>query len=110
MALQIRPEALDENHFAANRLLGMVFVQRQDYRQAEPYLARAIALNGNDASLLQNHALVLLALKRPLDALRCADRALVLKPDYPLALNARGNALMVLGRSPPMRSRSMTAP
>ena len=59
---------------------------------------RALAIQPNDAEVLNNRANVLCALGRHADALVSYDRALAIMPDYAHALNNRANTLRALDR------------
>ena len=88
----------ERHNFTAARLLGMLYIQRQDFAQAETFLARANKANPGDASTQQNHAAMLLALKRSEEAIAAADRALALQDGNLAALHVKISALMELER------------
>src|SRR5262249_6652810 len=85
-------------HFDATHLLGVALVQRRQVVAGEQLLAKALKLNPNDPSVLNNHGLALHELKRFDEALASYDRALAMRPDYADALSNRGLTLEELKR------------
>lgn len=85
--------ALDGNNFAAARLLGTLYLQREQFDLAEKTLAVATKLNPQDPGTQQNYAIALMALERPADAITACDRALRIDPNYADCWQMRGDAL-----------------
>jgi predicted O-linked N-acetylglucosamine transferase (SPINDLY family) len=88
----------DPHNFPATRLLAALYIQRQQFAEAERLLQKAAAFNPRDASVQQNHAATLLALKRPSEAIAASDRSLLLQAGNIAALHIKANALMEMGR------------
>ncbi len=84
--------------FNALQLLGHIALQRRDHAQAGQWLSAAVAVRPTSAAVHSNLAVVLLALRRPGEALDRCNSALALQPDFPEALANRGHALSALGR------------
>jgi Flp pilus assembly protein TadD len=90
--------AVDENHFNATQLLGVIAAQVRDFEAAAELMARAIGINPNDAVAHSNLGNVLLELERYEDALASQRNAIALDPNYPPAYSNQANALRELGR------------
>jgi len=88
----------DPEQFDALHLLGYLEHQKGRHSVGLELIDRAIAINPSIAAAHSNRALILLALKRPEDALLSCNRALVLRPDNIEALSNRGIALLDLAR------------
>ncbi len=85
-------------HFDALHLLGVIAYQTKNPLEAVDLIAKAIAIDPENAAAHNNHGTALQALKRFDEALDSYDRALGIKPDYAEALNNRGNVLRELKR------------
>lgn len=83
-------------NFNALQLQGHIALQLGDYTAAERLLSAARGVNPSSAPVHSNLSVALLALHRPAEALRCCDRAVELKPQYPEALCNRGHACCAL--------------
>ena len=88
----------DPRHFYAIHLLGVIFLQRDQFAAAEQQVSRAILINPDFADAHNNLGAALNSLGRFGEALTSFNRASLLRPDYPEAANNRGNALKGLGR------------
>ncbi len=88
----------DPKNFNALQLLGQIALQSGDYAAAAERLSAARSINRASATVDSNLAVALLALRRPCEALECAEAALALKPHFPEALCNHGHALCALGR------------
>jgi tetratricopeptide (TPR) repeat protein len=84
--------------FEAARGLGMISARRGALADAERHFALASQIDPGAAQAHLDRALVLLALKRPDEALVCCDRALVLAPQDAAAHRTRAKALFALRR------------
>ena len=87
----------DAKQFDALHMLGVLCAQQGHFEEAECLISRALQVDPV-AEAHENHARVLLELKRYEDALRAAEKALSLKPNSVIALNFRGGALLKLDR------------
>jgi tetratricopeptide (TPR) repeat protein len=88
----------EPGHFEAAHLLGVIFLQRCAFENAERQIGLAIAINPASPWAHNNRGNALQHLKRMDEALASFERAIALKPDHVVALNNRGNALKELGR------------
>ena len=87
-------------HAPALYLLGLVQAQSDHFLDALELIDRAIGNKPpNNAAFFCDRGLVLQRLKQFDDALKSFARALSIRPNFPEALNNRGNALMELGRA-----------
>ena len=86
------------DHAEANHLLGVLAYQAGKYDIAVQFIARAITVNGEQATYYNNLGLVLAAQGKPDDAITAYQTAISIKPDYTEALNNLGHALQVTGR------------
>jgi len=84
-------------HFGALNLIAVALIGMGRQREAEPYLARAVAADATSDASFYNYAIVLKTLGRPTEALAQFDRALRLNPRHAKALNNRGVTLSELG-------------
>jgi tetratricopeptide (TPR) repeat protein len=89
---------VEQNHFDALHLLGVLMHQRGRSADALALIAKALDTDARSTDAHANFGRVLAALGRFSDAVASFDRALALKPDHVEALFHRGNALMTLGR------------
>ena len=85
-------------HFDAAHLLGLVYLQRGEYADAERQFSRAIEINPHIEGAYNNRGNALKRLERLDEALVSYDKAIALKPDFAEAFNNRANALQVLNR------------
>ncbi|MFO1057868.1 MAG: BTAD domain-containing putative transcriptional regulator [Dongiaceae bacterium] len=102
-----RAVELDDGDHVTQLILGRIHLYRRDYAQAEQHLARAEALNPNDADLLAHLALGWSYLGDPGRAQRMAELAVRLNPLHdawyyifltPVALvNRRFEAVVAMG-------------
>jgi len=90
--------ALRPMHFDAIQLLGALSLQAGRIDEGVGLLQKAVSINGKQAPLHSNLAYAYNAQRRFSEALASANRALALQPDFPDALNNRGNALAGLDR------------
>src|SRR5262249_13941648 len=99
-AAAIYRHILDANprHADALHLLGLVALQGGDRAAALERIDAAIAISGRVAEYHHNRGVALLRLGRPGEAEPSFRRALQLKPAYPEAYNALGNARLALQR------------
>ncbi len=86
------------NDFMSARMLGALYIQRQQFGPAEAALAKANRANPQDASAQQNHAATLLALRRFNECIAASDRALALQASNLPALHTKACALMELAQ------------
>jgi len=89
---------VEQNHFDALHLLGLLMHQRGRSADALALIGKALDTDAKSADAQANFGRVLAALGRFDDAVASFDKALALKPDHVEALFHRGNALMVLHR------------
>jgi tetratricopeptide (TPR) repeat protein len=90
--------AVDESHFHATHLLGVVAAQVRAFEPAAELISRAISINPNDAVAHSNLGNVLMELQRYDEALASHRRAIALDPNYPFAYSNQANVLRELGR------------
>jgi len=90
---------LEGEHFNALHLLGIIACHTGRLSQAADVLARAVALNPQDAIAQGSLGSALLALKRPAEALERFRSAVAIKPDLAEAHNNLGIALRDLARA-----------
>lgn len=60
---------------------GMKFYENGDYRQAEEYLAKAVSMDANNVTYLQNHAMTLIQQGKPDEAIAALEKTIVLDKD-----------------------------
>jgi protein O-GlcNAc transferase len=94
--LQARP-----THFGALNLLTVVLVAKGRFGEAEPFIARAVALDASSDASFYNYGIVLKALGKRAEALAQFERAIRLNPKHVKAMINRGATLNELGRSEP---------
>jgi tetratricopeptide (TPR) repeat protein len=96
---QARYEAILKNNprqSDALHLFGVAAAQSKDYQRAADLIAKAIAINPNNAAFYSNRGNALRELKQ-LDAAVCSfDHAIRIQPDFAEAYSNRGNALKEL--------------
>lgn len=85
-------------YFDAIFALGIVYLQRKEFRAAEKQFGLAIRINPDNSPLHNNLGSALLGLSRPQEALIAYDRAIALDPLNWEAHYNRGNALAALKR------------
>jgi len=90
--------ALEQDHFDALHLLGVIDYQQQDYAAAETLIRQAIAIKPEQAGPYSNLGLVLQDQQRYEEALLCFAQAIKLQPGHAEAHNNHGNALRSLRR------------
>ena len=88
----------EPKQFDATHLLGVIYLQRRQFKAAEEQIGLAIQINPRIADAYNNLGQVLEQLERLDEALARYDTALALRPDYLDALNNRGNVLRHLHR------------
>jgi protein O-GlcNAc transferase len=66
-------------HFGAAHMLGVLLYQRRQYREAHGWLVKALRIEPRDPAAHTNLGLVLGAVGRHEDALRCHDQAIALR-------------------------------
>ena len=86
------------NHFGALNLITVVLTAMGRYRDAEPYIARAVTIDATSDASFYNYGVVLNGVGKPEEALRQFERALGLNPRHLKALNNRGVTLNALGQ------------
>lgn len=87
--------AQDAKQFDVLHMLGVLRGQQGNFEDADRFISRALKV-APVAEAYENHARVLLELKRYEDALRAAEKALSLKSNNIAALNFRGCAFLQL--------------
>ncbi len=90
--------ASDPEHFDATHLLGVIFLQRNQFELAERQIGLALAIAPDMAAAHNNRGNALRGLKRFDEALASFDRAIALNPHYAEAFNNRGNVMRDLER------------
>jgi predicted O-linked N-acetylglucosamine transferase (SPINDLY family) len=85
-------------YFDAIFALGIVYLQRKEFRAAEKQFGLANRINPNNSPLQNNLGSALLGLNRPQEALIAYDRAIAMDPVNWEAFYNRGNALAALKR------------
>jgi protein O-GlcNAc transferase len=85
-------------YFDAIFALGIVYLQREEFRAAEKQFLLAIKIDPNNSPLQNNFGSALLGLGRPQDALAAYDLALSINPQNIEAHYNRGNALAAMKR------------
>jgi tetratricopeptide (TPR) repeat protein len=89
---------ISPGRFLARRDLGDVLLQSRKFEEALASYDKALALQPDQAEILDNRGTVLRMLNRLEDALASHERALALSPDMTLAWVNRGSALAGLSR------------
>src|SRR5712664_2552461 len=84
---------VDQAHFYALHLLGIIKIRQGNNQQGVNLLSEALRIRPNAAETHSNLGIALRNLNCLDDALMSYEKALAIKPDYPEALNNRGNAL-----------------
>lgn len=92
------PSPLEKEQAAVSRRLAEAFMAEGRYRQALKELQKSQALDEANAELHFDLGTVYLCLSQPEMAVSSFRRAIVLKPDYSVAKNSLGAALMAVGR------------
>jgi tetratricopeptide (TPR) repeat protein len=87
------------HHSDALRLLGSLYIQRNQFEQAVLYLEKAQAAKPQDAEAHNNLGVALYKLGKSDDAIACYQQAIKIKPDYRDALNNLGNIFYERGQS-----------
>lgn len=90
--------AVDENHYHATHLLGVVAAQVRAFEPAAELISRAVSINPHDAVAHSNLGNVLMELERYADALASHGRAIELDPNYASAYSNQANVLREIGR------------
>ncbi len=85
-------------NFDVNYLLGLIFLQSDQFEHAEKQFSRAVKINPNAFNAFNDRGNALLELNRPGEALVNYDKAIALDDNFTDAFNNRGNALVKLGR------------
>ena len=90
-AIDILESILDAEpkNFAARYLLGLAFLQQENFQAAEKHIKRAITMDSNAATAHYNYGLALKGLGHLPKALKSFKRAIALRPDYPAAIKNR---------------------
>ena len=81
----------EPNNAEANHLLGVIFLQFDDYFGAIELFDKAIISNSKNAIYYSNKGTALQKLMKFDEAISCFDKAIALKSDYMMALYNRGN-------------------
>ena len=81
----------EPNNAEANHLLGVIFLQFDDYSGAIELFNKAIISNSKNAIYYSNKGTALQKLMKFDEAISCFDKAIALKSDYMTALYNRGN-------------------
>src|SRR5262249_48851234 len=81
---------LEPWHFPALNLLAVVLMSAGRFREAEPFIARAVDLNQNSDVSFYNYGLIAKQLNKPQLAYEQFTKALRLNPDVPETWNNRG--------------------
>ena len=89
---------MQENHFDALQLLGVLSIQTKQFIKSVDFLNRALKSNPKHAACYSNKSIALKELGRFDEALASCDKAISIKPDFAEAYSNRGNALKELGR------------
>src|SRR5262249_37430974 len=99
-AIAAQRELLRQNpkHLGGLNLIGAMLVQSGQFDEAARYLGEALQLNARSDATLNNYALALKALRRPLEAVRHFDQALAINPRAADTWASRGAALTDLAR------------
>lgn len=78
---------IDEDHLAANQLVGVILHQNGRSQEAKPYFEKLCKLDPENAENWANLGTALGALNRKTEAIEAMEKALALKPDEPLFKN-----------------------
>ncbi len=89
---------IDNDHVAANNLLGLLCLQTKRFDEATHYIKAALAKKPDDAQAHSNLGLALKDLGRYEEALIHFQQALLYSPGNPKTLNNLGNVYRELGR------------
>jgi predicted O-linked N-acetylglucosamine transferase (SPINDLY family) len=88
--------AADVAHFQARYMLGLVFLQRNQFELAQSTIAEALRLAPGEAGAYSNRALALFHLGRFAEAVTTSEQGLALNPGLVLAHVTRGRSLLAL--------------
>jgi tetratricopeptide (TPR) repeat protein len=88
----------DENHVAANNLMGLLCLQTRRFDEAVQFIERALSVAPDDAQAEANLGLALNALDRPQDAAEHFHKSLRLAPTNARVYNNLGNIYLRLRR------------
>jgi tetratricopeptide (TPR) repeat protein len=94
-----RSVAIDDQHGAAHRELGLMLIHEKDYAGAEQSVRTALRLNDSDAWAHAYLGNILSFTGRHSEAEAEFRRAITLWPDLPLFHNNLGDALRTMGRT-----------
>jgi tetratricopeptide (TPR) repeat protein len=87
------------NHPLVLTLLGTIFIQRKEPKQAIEFFNKSIQSNPQEPLTFCNLGIAEYQLKRYESSLKNLNSAIKLKPDYVEAFNAKGNTLRKLGQN-----------
>lgn len=88
----------DKSNVAALNLLVVVLISMERFAEAEPFIAKATAIDQNSYASFSNYGLISKRLNKPEQALKTYGRALELSPNNPEAWNNRGTVYNDLGQ------------
>lgn len=86
------------NNPAILTCLGMISIEQGDYDHGVKQLEQSVAIIPEQTTALSYLSIAYCKLKKTSEALRCADKAIALSPNFAEAHVNRGNALQVLKR------------
>lgn len=89
---------LHPNHLESLQLSGAAALQLKNYQKSYELLTKAINIDSNDPSLLNNRGLALQNIEKLSEALDDFNKALLLNPTYAEALNNKGTVLRKMGK------------
>jgi protein O-GlcNAc transferase len=88
----------DRSNVAALNLLVVVLISMERFAEAEPFIAKATAIDQNSYASFSNYGLISKRLNKPEQALKTYGRSLELSPNNPEAWNNRGTVYNDLGQ------------
>lgn len=88
----------DPGNLAACQLLGMLYFRQEQYRLAEPLIAKVVKFETRKADIQCVYANILSSIGRHSEAIQHYKKALTLTPDYLIALNKLCEELTDLGQ------------
>jgi CelD/BcsL family acetyltransferase involved in cellulose biosynthesis len=101
---------IDATNFEAHHQIGVIYFRQRAFKLAERFLRQAVEINGNSAGAFNNLGSALSALGRLPEALDCYGRAMLLKPDYAMALKNHANTKAMIEQQQRLQQTESATP
>jgi len=88
----------DPGNLAASQLLGMLYFRQEEYRLAEPLIAKVVKFETRKADIQCVYANILSSIGRHSESIQYYKKALTLTPNYLIALNKLCKELVDFGQ------------